>query len=403
MSDLETRLARSRSALLDEIDQPPLAEVRRRANRIRRRRAAAAGAAALALIGVVGISARPWQQDTTPNVTATNPAPTAPVYQGGGIEITGLAPTPVWELPGEIADVEFADATHGLVAAGCDQDCPPLFRTSDGGHTWQPAPPDGVDGLLDLVAFPNGRWLLSAGGEFWSSANGEEWRKISRSTPTVRDRIEPGQLPRVDESGKVAVWSPEQGPVGLLRQQPDLTVRWVAPAAAGDDAWWVGGVVGTQPAVAVSHDSGRTWKTTSLSEPATLVDAVAVGTLGAEVYAVARNKAGEVLGIYHSVDGGGRFEPTYVSSGADGPKPGPFTGDPVPLLDGRLLLVVPRGTPSSWWVSEDAGSTFKPVLNLPAVGSIRRTYAGYVAYDLFGSNWAAFSTDGANWQKLQIY
>ena len=38
------------------------------------------------------------------------------------------------------------------------------------------------------------------------------------------------------------------------------------------------------------------------------------------------------------------------------------------------------------------------------VGPLRRTWAGYVAYDLFGApaGWLAFSPDGSTWRKLHI-
>jgi hypothetical protein len=405
--DLESRLARSRSALLDEIEQPPLAAVRRRATRIRRRRAAAAGATALAVLGIIGLAARPWQQDTTPSVTATSQPTNAPVYRGAGIEIIGLAPNPVFDLDGEIADVEFTDATHGVVSAGCDQRCPPLASTSDGGLSWQAVPGSPTnDGLPDLVTFPDGRLLLVGNGAYWSADVGAGLRKITPPEPTTRARIGPGELPRLEDlSEGVVVWSPVQGPLGPLAMQPALTVRWVAPAPAGDGAWWVGGVAGDRPAVAVSHDAGATWKRTVLAEPSGAVSTVAIGTLGTEVYAVARGEVGELRGIYRSTDSGATFTPTYLGdrAAADRTVPGTVSGDPVPLLDGRLLLVEPSGIRGSWWVSDDGGSTFAPVEGLPAVGEIRRTLAGYVAYGLFDSAWTAFSPDGTNWQKLQIY
>ncbi|MDG4822760.1 hypothetical protein O7635_12960 [Asanoa sp. WMMD1127] len=408
MPDLDNRLARSRSALLDEIDQPPLADVRRRAGRIRRRRAAAAGATALALLGVIGIGARPWEQDGPPTVTATEPAPTsptAPVYGGGGIVITGLSGDPVHDIAGETADVEFVDSTHGIAAPGCDRRCPALAHTTDGGLTWQavPASPEG-DGPTDVLAFPAGHWLARTAGGWWSSQTGSSWQPVTPMKAGPRTVIGPGELPGIDPAtGAVVAVSWNHGPLGPLAQQPDLYARWVAPAAAGDGAWWVGGVAGAAPAVAVSRDSGRTWKTTSLPAPGRPTDAVSVSTLGAEVYAVARGNTGEVLGIYHSADGGTSFEATFLAPSGDVDGPPPFAGDAVPLLDGRLLLAQPGGTPSSWWVSTDAGRTFSPIADLPAVGTIRRTHVGYVAYNLFESSWTAYSPNGTNWQKLQVH
>ncbi|SNT19606.1 hypothetical protein SAMN05421812_103665 [Asanoa hainanensis] len=401
MPDLETKLARSRSALLDEIEQPPLAVVRRRATRIRRRRSVAAGATALAVLGVIGLAARPWHQDGPPTVTATDPPAIAPVYRGGGIEIIGLSPTAVYDLDGQIAEVEFADRDNGFAAAGCAPRCPELARTTDGGLSWHEADvrPTG-GGPVDLLAFPGGHWLLD-GDLDRSSPDGSAWRVVNPPLAEPQAEIGPGMLLRVEQpGGQVVVWSWDRGRLGDLTTQPQLsTARWVAPAPTADGAWWVGGLVGTNPAVSVSRDSGRSWTTVTLADPPDPTDSVTVSTLGTEVYAVARDEAGQVLGIYHSADGGKTFTTTFLAGkGAAAP----YTGDLVPLLDGRLLALRGNGAPSSWWVSEDDGRSFDPIPDLPAASSIRRTYAGYVVYGLFSGSWAAFSPNGTNWQKLQV-
>ncbi|GIF53835.1 hypothetical protein DFJ67_2953 [Asanoa ferruginea] len=407
MPDLDNRLARSRTALLDEIEQPPLADVRRRARRIRRRRSAAAGATVLALLGVIGIAARPWQHDgTTPEVTASNPAAITPVYEAGGIKIVGLLPQPVYVLGGDNPDVEFTDRTHGLAATACAQDCPPLARTDDGGLKWGPAAPSPVGGgSADLIAFPGGRWLLKGGDSYWSSADGTNWKPVTPPAATSRAAIGPGELLRYDPvAAAVTVLSPEEGPLGPLTAQPELTIRSVIPPPAADGAWWIGGVVDGRPAVAVSRDSGRSWSVTPLPATAGDVYTVTTGTLGTEVYAVARGEKGELRAVYHSTDSGRDFTSNDLTGAAAAHKaPATVSGDPVPLLDGRLLVIEQGGAPSSWWVSDDGGASFSPVAGLPAVGFIRQTYAGYVAYQLFDSSWMAFSPDGSTWQKLQVH
>ncbi|GIF64777.1 hypothetical protein Ais01nite_28120 [Asanoa ishikariensis] len=399
--DLESRLARSRSALLDEIEQPALAVVRRRATRIRRRRSVAAGATALAVLGAIGLAAQPWQHDGAPEVTATDPPVIAPVYRGGGIEIIGLSPTPVYGLNGQIVEVEFADRDNGIAAAGCVPRCPELARTTDGGLSWQAAQvtPTG-SGPIDLIAFPGGHWLVD-GDLDRSSADGSTWKIVDPPLPAPQTEIGPDEVPRVEQpGGDLAVWSWDQGRLGPLESQPELfTARWVAPAPTADGAWWAGGLIGTSPAVAVSRDSGRTWKTTALPSTADPTDSVTVSTLGTEAYAMARDQGGQLLGIYHSADNGKSFTETFRAAKGTA---APYTGDLVPLLDGRLLAVVSGDKRGSWWVSEDDGRTFSPVPELPAASSIRRTYAGYVVYGLFGGSWAAFSSDGTNWQKLQV-
>jgi len=398
--NLESRLARSRSDLLDEIEQPPMAVVRRRATRIRRRRSVAAGATALAVLGVIGLAARPWQSDGPPQVTATDPPAIAPVYRGGGIEIIGLSPTPVYGLNGQIADVEFTDRDNGFAAAGCTPRCPELARTTDGGLSWREAKvtPTG-SGPVDLIAFPGGHWLLD-GDLDRSSPDGSAWRIVNPPLESTRADIGSDELPRVEQpAGRLAVWSWESGRLGPLKNQPQLSARWVAPAPTADGAWWVGGLVGTSPAVSVSRDSGRTWTTTTLPGTADPADSVTVSTLGTEAYAAARAETGQVLGIYHSTDNGKSFTATFR---AGKNTPAPYSGDLVPLLDGRLLAVESDGLAGSWWVSDDDGSSFSPIPELPAASSIHRTYAGYVVYGLFGGSWAAFSHDGTHWQKLQV-
>jgi hypothetical protein len=400
--DLDSQLTRSRAALLDEIDQPPLADVRRRARRIRRRRAAAAGAAAFVVLATIGIGVRPWQHGTEPVVTASGPPADAPIYRGGGITITGLEPGTLFDLDGEAGDVEFTDPSHGLVAAICAKTCPSVARTADGGLTWQRLTlPDEGSNLPDLVAFPGGRWLMVTETGYRAPADGVTWQPVSPPEPATRAAIGADELPRLDEAtNKVAVWSSERGPLGLLKTQPGLTVRWVSPAPNGDGTWWVGGVAGAEPAVAVTRDAGRTWTRTVLPGPVGETSTVTIGALGKEVYAVSQGESGELRGVYFSADSGRTFAPNYT--GEPGKAPAAVAGDPVPLLDGRLLLVQPGGTPSAWWVSEDEGRSFTAATGLPAVGAIHRTYAGYVAYRLFDGGWAAFSANGSDWQKLQF-
>ncbi|HEX5597432.1 MAG TPA: sialidase family protein, partial [Micromonosporaceae bacterium] len=104
-----------------------------------------------------------------------------------------------------------------------------------------------------------------------------------------------------------------------------------------------------------------------------------------------------ILALLHSADGGQTF--TRTRKGNAG-APQSLAGAMVPLLDGRLLVA---GGDRRWYISADDGATFtRAEGNLPAVGRLARTSAGYIAYDLFGGGWAAFSSDGSAWRKLQI-
>jgi hypothetical protein len=106
---------------------------------------------------------------------------------------------------------------------------------------------------------------------------------------------------------------------------------------------------------------------------------------------------GVISAIYRSDDSGEHFARTSPERVVPPPA---LAGEPVPLLDGRLLVA---GTDHRWYLSEDDGRTFTQADGtLPVVGRISRTTAGYVAYDLFGGGWAAFSVDGSTWRKLQV-
>ena len=260
MPDLDIRLARSRAGPARR-DRAAAAGHRPPS----RPPASAAGGAAAAAPPRSRWSASsasapgPGSSDTTPSVTATAAPTNAPVYRGDGIKIIGLAPNPVFDLDGEIADVEFTDATTAWWPPAATNACPPLASTSDGGLSWQTVPGSPTDdGLPDLVAFPDGRWLLVADGAYWSSGTGD---RLAADHPARAGHPRPDRAGRAAPAGQtrsdgVVVWSPDQGPLGPLAMQPTLTVRWVAPAPAGDGAWWVGGVAGSRPAVAVSHDAG---------------------------------------------------------------------------------------------------------------------------------------------------
>jgi hypothetical protein len=109
---------------------------------------------------------------------------------------------------------------------------------------------------------------------------------------------------------------------------------------------------------------------------------------------VTDEQRGTLKAIYHSV-GGARFAAVPDAGG----RPETVAGEPVPLVDGRLLIA----SRSHWYLSSDDGATFtKAEGNLPWVGRLARTRAGYVAYDLFQSGWAAFSSDGSTWRKFPV-
>jgi photosystem II stability/assembly factor-like uncharacterized protein len=147
--------------------------------------------------------------------------------------------------------------------------------------------------------------------------------------------------------------------------------------------------MGGQPAVATTRDGGRTWSPQVLPGEG----AARVTVMASHAYVVVTGVgADDLRAIYHSVDGG-PFNAVPDRRG----RPEEIAGEPIALLDGRLVAVAD----GRWYVSDDDGETFTMAEgNLPVVGGLARTAAGYVAYDLFHQDWAAFSTDGATWRKF---
>jgi hypothetical protein len=151
------------------------------------------------------------------------------------------------------------------------------------------------------------------------------------------------------------------------------------------------------PAVAVSRDAGRSWSVTEL--PAAGAGAWAqVSTVGTDTFATVVARRGgdpypETLTIraVHRSAAGRAFTPR-------GEVDGTVIGEVVPLVDGRLLAAGPH-----WYVTgPDAARFDRAGGSLPTVRRIARSPAGWIAYDLFELGWAALSSDGQTWRKLNI-
>jgi photosystem II stability/assembly factor-like uncharacterized protein len=394
-SYLDEGLARARTDLLDAIDQPPLAQVTGRAASLRRRRRAVRTGTALVAVVAVGVALlRPWAGHPEATVQPADTPPSGPVYAAAGITINGLtAGVPqIPDLPGGITDVEFADPDHGYVITNKLA----FAATEDGGYTWQRRELPGSARTPDLMLFPGGELAVPDG--YVSADAGRTWRAPAvQEVPAAAGKDD---LLRLGQQHTVEVWSPENGRLGGLEKQPPLTVTWVAARPTADGVWWVGGTARDatgSPALASSRDGGRTWRLVGLTAPPGRAQ---VSVLGHHAYAIVSGTDAGIRAILHSADGGLTFTPTRTGGG----QPETLAGEAVPLLDGRLLITT---TAHKWYVSRDDGATFTEATggNLPIVGGLRRTWAGYVAYDLFGpepAGWAAFSSDGSTWRKLHI-
>jgi Photosynthesis system II assembly factor YCF48 len=414
-SYLDERLAQARTELLDAIHQPSLGEIAGRGRALRRRRRAARSGIALAAVAAVAVAVlRPWAGSPEATIQPAATPTAGLVYADAGITINGLedvAAIPgIPDVPGAITDVEFADPDHGYLIT----DRLTFASTQDGGLTWQrrSLPPNPGE----LILFPDGRLALSNG--YLSSDGGRTWRSAPRPDTSAPAAAGKDELLRLGSPGAVEVWSPQYGRTAVLAQPPPLTMTWVAARRTADGVWWVGGTAqdgSGRPALASSRDGGRTWQPVTLDAPPGQAQ---VSVLGRHAYATVLGADRKIRAILHSVDGGRTFAPTRTDADADadagagadasgggsaGAEPATLAGEAVPLLDGRLLVTTAA---HRWYVSDDGGATFTEASGtLPMVGAVRRTWAGYVAYDLFGpapAGWAAFSSDGSTWRKLHI-
>jgi len=417
--ELDGRLRTARETLLAEIGPPDMGQVTRRAGTLRRRRTATRlGGLALACVVVAGVlSLQPWGKADGggPEVAATPTPYGGPVYADTEVGITVNGMVRDYANPaGSIVDVEFTDPDRGFaLLADCtpDEQCRHLTvaATADGGLTWQlsmpPYPMPVVrPELPDLMAYGTDRLVLAGAQPFDSVDGGRTWRPVPVAVPHLMATAPAGARLRVPPGcGPVQVWTFGSGHDGDLANQPPIRPCWTNGEPAAGGVWWVGGIdlATGAPAVAVTRDAGKTWQRPEL--PGSAVGAapmawVQVSTLGAYAYAYVVGPDGQLGAIYRSVDQGQRFTRTRDGIGVG--LPHMVSGEAVPMLDGRLLIA----SAGRWFVSEDDGATFRPGnnLNLPAVGRLARTPAGYVALDLFGTGWSAYSSDGSTWRKLHL-
>jgi len=438
MPDLDQRLGAARAELLDQIKGPELAEIRARAGALRRRRhGLVAASAAVALLAVVGTGVAVLG-DGTADPDRGHLGASAPVnYQGRGLSMVPLLHD-VLKLPGDLQDVEFVDGSRGYaLAADCrgtgDSRCEvALATTGDGGDRWTavPLPVRAMAAPPSLLTLGAGNLLLAAetGGQAWLSRDGgQRWQPSNPSATLPEATRVPenarlwlhggggfGGVGRSPTAGAgcvgraVEVWSPDGTLARLANQPVNMNVCWVSAVPASDGAWWVGGTVlsagARTPAVAVFRDETRTWDVRPLPPVPGVADAWAqVSVLGLYTFATVvspplggqPSESLRVHAIYRSTTRGGAFAPY-----GDGPGLGTIVGDLVPLLDGRLVATSP-----GWMVSSRDGTAFTPTQGTDTLlwaGELRRTGAGWIAYDLARVGYAAWSRDGVQWRKIHV-
>ena len=333
-------------------------------------------------------------------------APTGTVYRDDGITINGLDRRSRSSSTACSPTSSSSTQTTGYVlsecADGCRRDRPDDRRRRD---LHPAALPPGVGGKLDLVGFPGGGLVLvtSDGSGYATRDGGATWRRLPAGGSAPVAAVGAGQILRYDGPSALAVWSATAGRVGTLAEFPALDDRPVGGAGAVRRRRLVGGRHGERRARGRREPRRRrVLGVRPLGAVGATVESVRVSTLGPDVYAVVTGPGGALLGIFHSTDSGAAFARTWTGGGAG---PAAIAGDVVPLLDGRLLAVSPGvddPEAGDWWLSADDGRTFAQAKDLPVVGRIDRTVAGYVANDFF-RDCAAFTRDGATWRKLEVW
>jgi RNA polymerase sigma-70 factor (sigma-E family) len=161
---VKSRLSRGRDALkglLDDVEAPPLAEVKQRAGKIRTRRRVTQASAALAVLCAAVIAFFPGMQK--PQVPADQPTP-APVYAAEGISITGINDVAtVPNLDGDILRMDFHNGVGWLWTSANT-----YARSTDNGQHWeQVAAPESR--VFDPPWRPSTLGWQTSGYSFWAA------------------------------------------------------------------------------------------------------------------------------------------------------------------------------------------------------------------------------------------
>jgi photosystem II stability/assembly factor-like uncharacterized protein len=422
----------------DAARPPEFAAVRRRAGRLRARRRAGGALAAAVLVA-----------SGTAGVAALRPAgETWDAATGGGRILSSGA----------------ADAKHlYAITADCGG-CPrELVASDDGGRTWERRSQlEGVAGLATLTVLgpdvmmssgvlgpdapivpPNSEPLppepsatedpYAARGPVETTVSvdgGRTWRKAQLSDKPVA--AVPAGMRAVDRQtayfegeatrhpGKLPLYAvdPASGQVAPLAKQPPLEYPQVVDVPAVAGLWAVGADPDTdKPAVSVSRDRGRTWKTTVFRDARPAIVEMRDKNQGNSGPAIAYGVSlpqmattdGTVAYLQAASDGGsGRKEGPVTYRTADGGAEWERTSDTAPAgspamvtADGTHVLTAADGSGYQYLGSRD-GRTYTRVelAGLPALGRAPRAITD--RFFLFQSEDGLFtSTDGWSWRRVR--
>ncbi|MDB1086901.1 hypothetical protein PJ985_04900 [Streptomyces sp. ACA25] len=392
------------------------------------------GALLLAVAPLTGCTTDGAPRETGPTTATADPhavePPRIPSAQG---------------LPGEVQRLLLADERHGFAqllacSEAPEEGCRSHLLALEDGADWElrDLPPElaGEDtGVTRLLVAGPGRARLETDAGYLGAHEGEEeltawktfdgarsWEPAGTGTPGTLEEI-PAAAPlhtlsvpgttapgggdgtgEAEEPERLAALDPETGEFGVLAEQPPLRNMTPVAGTLPDGSHAVSGLdpETAQPAVAVSADRGRNWRTSRLPGPqpgdpeyAPVFHALTVGP--DVLYATVTggpDAHGTVLGIHRSTDLGDTWERTWDPS--SGPGPATVLGQPVAAGDGSLTVHAQDGIHRS----EDGGRTFTEVREGPPPEFVVRTPAGHLAQSLEHQGHYRISADGYTWHTI---
>jgi len=333
---------------------------------------------------------------------------------------------------GSTLAVRFADARHAFALTGACRRGPAvtcsyeLRSSSDGGRTWQtrPAPliPVAAEAgfSADLTTLgPRSVLIVDRGRRWFSTDAGRSWRAVrlssGRTVPevppgaTLVGSCPPGFAATAGCDRPVAALDPRTGQRSGLASQPRLLAASATDRAttARDGSLWISGIQAGKPAIAVTRDRGRSWRTVPLAAPTTPLIGVSVLTHdGRTVYAFVRARApagvtvkNSLAAIWRATDGGASWH--RVRPRFPGAQPDSALGLAL-LPGGRLLVTTEEFDRANLRYSDDGGRQFvRSPGPAPSLGWIEEVDGRYTASGTHGDFFT--STDGIRWTPIPSY
>jgi hypothetical protein len=373
----------------------------------------------------------------TDDAGGQSPGPSIEPAQEPSIEPPSVPSGP--ELPGQVISLDLADEHHGFaLLADCEEglpfgarDCAYHVAVLDGGQEWRlrqaPLPQEGLDelGFVIEAAAPGHALLYGVPGDdaeetAWRTTDGgRSWQEGAVEATGSVAGIPEGALVTTAADDQLAVLMPGSARYRTLAAQPPLS-ELGRPGRLPDGRVWVAGLdrASGEPAIAVSREEGRGWRTLAplptaapfpgsvshrellLAEGPDGLYAFESGLVaGAEYGSGTRTSTydGRLLGIHHSGDGGRSWRRVWTRTGDDD-RPGSVFGTPIAAADGSLLVYADDAI----YVSDDGGRSFTVQRVGPPPEEPEVTRAGYLLTDLDHPGHYRISADGFSWYTIVL-